>query len=203
MSHVASHARVRSRRRGYGTILGLFAVLLAIVIVYPLLTGGVRRNGLPLSNATIIREQAAAKHLDPALIAGVIYTESKFEPRPSSAGAQGLMQILPETAYYLAHLSGGRRFTASDLATPQVNVAYGSYYLRYLLDHYGNDEMLALAAYNGGLTNVDRWVAKAREEGRAMTIGAIPFPETREYVQRVMSAQQAYRETYPRELGLG
>ena len=203
MSHVASHARVRSRRRGYGTILGLCAVLLGILIVYPLLTGGVRRNGLPLSNATVIREQAAAKHLDPALIAGVIYTESKFEPRPSSAGAQGLMQILPETAYYLAHLSGGRRFTASDLATPEINVAYGSYYLRYLLDHYSNDERLALAAYNGGLTNVDRWVAKAREEGRALSIGAIPFPETREYVQRVMSAQQAYRETYPRELGLG
>jgi soluble lytic murein transglycosylase len=63
--------------------------------------------------------------------------------------------------------------------------------------------MLALAAYNGGLTNVDGWVAKARAEGRALTIDAIPFPETREYVQRVMSAQQAYRETYPRELGLG
>ena len=205
MSHVASHARVRSRRRrrGYGPILALGAMLLAIVVIYPLLTGGVHRNGLPLSDASIIREQAAAKHLDPALIAGVIYAESKFEPRPSSAGAQGLMQILPETAYYLAHLSGGRRFTASDLATPEINVAYGSYYLRYLLDHYGGDEMLALAAYNGGLTNVDRWVAKAHEEGHGLSVSAIPFPETREYVQRVMSAQQAYRETYPRELGLG
>ncbi|HXD54947.1 MAG TPA: lytic transglycosylase domain-containing protein [Solirubrobacteraceae bacterium] len=203
MSHVATHARVRSRRRrGYGPILALGAVLLAIVIVYPLLSGGVHRNGLPLSDASIIRKQAAAKHLDPALIAGVIYAESKFEPRPSSAGAQGLMQILPETAYYLAHLSGGRSFTASDLATPEINVAYGSYYLRYLLDHYGGDELLALAAYNGGLTNVDRWVAKAREDGHSLTVGAIPFPETREYVQRVMSAQQAYRETYPRELGL-
>ena len=205
MSHVASHARVRSRRRrrGYGPILALGAVLVAIVVVYPLLTGGVHRNGLPLSDASIIREQAAAKHLDPALIAGVIYAESKFEPRPSSAGAQGLMQILPETAYYLAHLSGGRRFTASDLATPEINVAYGSYYLRYLLNHYGGDEMLALAAYNGGLTNVDRWVANAREEGHSLSVSAIPFPETREYVQRVMSAQQAYRETYPHELGLG
>ena len=202
MSHVATQSRVRSRGRGYGPILALGALLLAIVIVYPLLTGGVHRNGLPLSDASIIREQANSKHLDPALIAGVIYAESKFEPRPSSAGAEGLMQILPETAYYLAHLSGGRRFTASDLATPEINVAYGSYYLRYLLDHYGNDEMLALAAYNGGITNVDEWVAKARREGRSLTVGAIPFPETREYVQRVMSAQQAYRETYPRELGL-
>ena len=112
------------------------------------------------------------------------------------------MQILPATAYYLAHLSGGRRFTASDLATPSINVAYGSYYLRYLLDHYDGDEMLAVAAYNGGLANVDRWVAQAKVAGTHLTAEEIPFPETREYVQRVLAAEQAYRSTYPRELGL-
>jgi len=203
MSHVATQARVgRRRSRGYGGILALAAALVAAVIVYPLLTGGVQRNGLPLSDTAIIREQAAEKHLDPALIAAVIYAESKFEPRPSSAGAQGLMQILPGTAYYIAHLSGGRTFTAADLATPAINVAYGSYYLRYLLDHYDGNEMLALAAYNGGLTNVDRWVAQAREAGESLTVAAIPFPETREYVQRVMSAQQEYRQTYARALGI-
>src|SRR5581483_3654659 len=138
MSHVASQTRVRSQRRPvHGGVLALFLALVVVVIAYALATGGVRRNSLPLSDTAIIREQAAAKHLDPALIAAVIYAESKFEPRPSSAGAQGLMQILPETAYYLARLSGGRAFTASDLATPAVNVAYGSYYLRYLLDRFG------------------------------------------------------------------
>ncbi len=155
-----------------------------------------------MSDASIIREQAADKHLDPALIAAVIYAESKFEPRTSSAGAEGLMQILPETAYYIAHLSGGRTFTAADLATPQINVAYGSYYLRYLLDHYSGNEMLAVAAYNGGLANVDRWVRHARAEGGSLTVAAIPFPETREYVQRVLGAQHEYRVTYARELGL-
>jgi soluble lytic murein transglycosylase len=203
MSHVATHARVSRRRRGNGWMLALAAALLVGAVVYPLLSGGVHRNGLPLTNASVIRRQASEKHLDPALIAGVIYAESKFEPRPSAAGAQGLMQILPETAYYIAHLSGGRTFTAADLATPEINVAYGSYYLRYLLDHYKGDEMLALAAYNGGLTNVDRWVAHARESGESLTIGAIPFPETREYVQRVQAAQRDYRSTYPHELGLG
>jgi soluble lytic murein transglycosylase len=161
-----------------------------------------RSGKLPLSHASIIREQAAAKRLDPALIAAVIYAESKFEPRPSSAGAQGLMQILPATAYYLAHLSGGTRFTAGDLATPRVNVAYGAYYLRYLLDHYAGNEMLAVAAYNGGLANVDRWLARASEAGRQLTAAAIPFPETREYVIRVLTAQRDYRATYPSELGL-
>jgi soluble lytic murein transglycosylase len=203
MSHVATGAHVTRPRRGTGWMLALAAALLVAVIVYPLLNNGVQRNALPLTDASIIREQAAAKHLDPALIAGVIYAESKFEPSTSSAGAEGLMQILPETAYYLAKLSGGRRFTAADLATPAINVAYGSYYLRYLLDHYNGDEMLAIAAYNGGLTNVDRWVARARESGESLTVGAIPFTETREYVQRVMNAQHEYRKTYPRELGIG
>ncbi len=203
MSHVATHARVRQprRRRGHGLLLAVATALVVGAVVYPMITG-VRSNRLPLADVAIIREQAAAKDLDPALIAGVIYAESKFEPRPSSAGAEGLMQILPETAYYLARLSGGRSFTAADLARPDVNVAYGSYYLRYLLDHYDGDEMLALAAYNGGLTNVDGWVAKAREEGRTLSVAAIPFPETREYVQRVMSAQRDYRESDARQLGL-
>jgi soluble lytic murein transglycosylase len=132
----------------------------------------------------------------------VIYAETKFDPRPSPAGAQGLMQILPSTAYFLAGLSGGRQFTASDLATPSINVAYGSYYLRYLLDHYGGDEMLAVAAYNAGISNVDEWLARARAAGTALGEGEIPFPQTREYVRRVLAAQRDYRTTYARVLGL-
>jgi soluble lytic murein transglycosylase len=189
------------RRRTLGTIsaVAVTALLVSLVAIEVHHASSVK---LPLSDASIIRKQAAAKHLDPALIAAVIYAESKFEPRPSSAGAQGLMQILPATAYYLAHLSGGSQFTASDLATPSVNVAYGSYYLRYLLDHYGGDEMLAVAAYNGGLANVDRWVAEAHSAGRSLTPETIPFPETREYVQRVLAAQQDYRAQHAQELGI-
>ena len=189
-------------QRALGTLAAIAAILVCGAVVISGLHQAASNSTLPLTDSSIIREQAAAKRLDPALIAAVIYAESKFEPRPSSAGAQGLMQILPATAYYLAHLSGGKRFTASDLATPRINVAYGSYYLRYLLDHYRGNEMLAVAAYNGGLANVDRWVARAIGSGRQLTVEDIPFPETREYVQRVLSAQQAYRATYPRELGL-
>ena len=149
--------------------IGRWLVLGGLVLCALLIAGAVRdltHRTLPLADAAIIRQQAAAKGLDPALIAAVIYAESKFEPHTSAAGAQGLMQILPATAEYLAQLSGGRTFTISDLAEPSVNVAYGSYYLRYLLDHYGGNEMLAVAAYNGGLTNVDRWVAQAQAAGR-------------------------------------
>ena len=159
-------------------------------------------SGLPLADTAVIREQAAAKHLDPALIAAVIYAETKFDPRTSSAGALGLMQLLPETANFIARKSGGIRFTTADLATPAINVAYGSWYLRYLLDHYEGDEMLAVAAYNGGLANVDSWVAKARAEGHSLSVSDIPFPETQEYVRRVLAAQQEYRSAYSQELGL-
>ncbi len=188
------------RTLGGSAAITVVALILALVALG--LQQGARNTLLPLSNASIIRKQAAAKHLDPALIAAVIYAESKFEPRPSPAGAQGLMQILPATAYFLAHRSGGTAFTASDLATPRVNIAYGSYYLRYLLDHYSGNELLAVAAYNGGLGNVDSWVARAGAAGHELTADAIPFPETREYVSRVLSAQQAYRARYAHELGI-
>jgi soluble lytic murein transglycosylase len=189
-------------RRLFGTITAVVVVALVAGVVATMLHSAARNLALPLSDASIIRKQATEKRLDPALIAAVIYAETKFDPRTSSAGAEGLMQILPATAYYLAHLSGGITFTASDLADPSVNVAYGSYYLRYLLDHYSGNEMLAVAAYNGGLTNVDKWVAHAEAAGHQLGVQEIPFPQTREYVQRVLDAERAYRETYPAQLGL-
>jgi soluble lytic murein transglycosylase len=183
-------------------LVGAVLAALCVALILSEVDHAVRDRGLPLSETSVIRQQAAEKHLDPALIAAVIFAETKFDPRPSSAGAEGLMQILPDTAYFIAHLSGGSRFTAADLATPQINVAYGSYYLRYLLNHYDGNEMLAVAAYNAGLANVDSWVAQAGAAGRPLTVAAIPFPETRAYVQRVLEAQRDYRATYPRELGL-
>ncbi len=194
--------RIFPLRGRCGTLAAVAAMALFVGVVASMLQHTARNLALPLSDASIIREQAADKRLDPALIAAVIYAETRFDPRPSPAGAQGLMQILPTTAYFLAHLSGGYRFTAGDLATPRINLAYGSYYLRYLLDHYDSNEMLAIAAYNGGLTNVDRWVATAHRAGRRLAVGEIPFAQTREYVRRVLDAQRAYRATYPRQLGL-
>jgi soluble lytic murein transglycosylase len=190
----------RRRRRTLGA-LAAAALVVVVAVTVTHLNNAVNELTLPLSNASVIREQARAKRLDPALIAAVIYAETKFEPRTSSAGAEGLMQIEPETAEFLAKLSGGYSFTTSDLGTPKVNVAYGSYYLRYLLDHYEGNEMLAVAAYNAGLANVDKWVAKARAEGGELTVAKIPFSQTRAYVQRVLEAQKEYRATYPKQLG--
>ena len=196
----------RRRRRRRLRLLRLVGILVAggvgLVLVLPSLRGAIRRLELPLEHADIIRQQASDDRLDPALIAAVIYAETKFDPRTSSAGAEGLMQILPSTAVFLAHRSGATTFTTADLATPQVNIAYGSYYLRYLLDEYDGNETLALAAYNGGEANVDRWVAAAHAAGRPFGLAAIAFPETRDYVAKVEQAESEYRADYPSELGL-
>ena len=158
---------------------------------------------LPLRHEDIIRQQARDKHVDPALVAAVIYAESHFRDQTSSAGARGLMQITPATAHAIATRSGGTQFEEGDLASPQINIAYGTYYLRLLLDKYGGSEVLALAAYNAGQSNVDHWLAQARGSGqRFSATGHIPFPETRAYVDRVLQAKKDYRSTYPRELGL-
>ncbi len=175
--------------------------VVAAVLAMPLARKAVTELGLPLRYQDIIRQQAGRKHLDPALVAAVIYAETKFDPRPSSAGAEGLMQILPQTAEFLAHRSGATTFTTADLATPQVNISYGSYYLRYLLDEYGGSKILAIAAYNGGEANVNRWIMAAHARGRRLEIGDIPFPETQAYVRKVLQAQKDYRRTYASQLG--
>jgi len=126
----------------------------------------------------------------------VIYAETKFDARTSPTGALGLMQIEPATAEFLAHRSGGTGFRIADLAEPAINIRYGSYYLRYLLDQYGGNETLALAAYNGGQTNVEHWLARAHEARVRFTVASIPFPQTRAYVVRVEHAQRSYAAQY-------
>jgi soluble lytic murein transglycosylase len=196
----ANRRRSAARRR-WLLLIAVGLTALAVVLAMPLFRKAVNDLSLPLGYPDVIRQQAADKHLDPALIAAVIYAETKFDPRSSSAGAQGLMQIMPQTAAFLAHRSGATTFTTADLDTPEVNIAYGSYYLRFLLQHYGGNSVLALAAYNGGEANVDRWAADAHARGQPLTINQIPFPETRAYVVKVLKAQRDYRRTYASQLG--
>jgi soluble lytic murein transglycosylase len=162
----------------------------------------VREITLPLRHDDIIRQQASDKRLDPGLIAAVIYEESRFRDQTSHAGARGLMQITPETADFIARRSGGVRFRHADLATPQINIAYGAWFLRYLIDHYEGNETLAIAAYNAGQTNVDGWVERAGGPEGFDTARHIPFPETRAYVANVQERRAEYREHYADDLGL-
>lgn len=145
----------------------------------------------PLRYEGIVRGHAENYRLDAALLAAVIYQESRFRAdAKSAAGAIGLMQLTPETAQGIATRTGGARFELADLYDPELNVRYGSWYLRHLLDKY-EDERLALAAYNAGQGNVDRW----RREGKE-----IQFPETRHYVARVLELKEIYARAYADEL---
>jgi soluble lytic murein transglycosylase len=146
----------------------------------------------PLSYEQIVRGHARNYQLEPALLAAVIYQESKFDAEArSDAGAVGLMQLQPETAKGIALRTGGSKFRVDDLTDPEINVRYGSWYLRHLLDKYG-DEELALAAFNAGQGNVDSW----RRQGKG-----IAFAETRHYVDRVQELKGIYRHAYASELG--
>ena len=211
-AHMSSHAarhrvaprppRARIRRRRLAAVSAAVVLgALCAAVVSGLGSDVAKELTLPLRHDDIIRQQAREKNLDPALIAAVIYEESRFRDQTSHAGARGLMQITPGTARFIARRSGGIRFVENDLAVPQINISYGSFYLRYLLDRYGGDRTLAVAAYNAGLTNVDRWV---RQAGGADGFDAghdIPFPETRGYVRDVLERREQYRHNYARELG--
>ncbi len=193
-------------------------VLFGVVLVAALIAIGIWRFDLgdkfeeltlPLEHEDIIRREADdddVAHVlggdielppaDPALIAAVIFEESKFSDQTSSQGARGLMQITPATADTIEKLSGGETFVYEDLADPELNIRYGTYYLRYLLDKYDGDEAAALAAYNAGEGNADEW------GGADLDPDEIPFPETRDYVNDVLDKREAYAEKYASELGL-
>jgi soluble lytic murein transglycosylase len=184
-------------------LVGLTAVLVAAAaVLVPMLDRALREVTLPLRHEDIIRQQSRDKDLDPALVAAVIFAESKFRDQTSSTGAKGLMQIQPETAKFIAERSGGTKFELDDLGTPQINIQYGTYYLRYLMDRYDDNVVLAVAAYNAGETNVAEWLERSRHSDRQFNIDDIPFPETRHYVRRVLDAEHDYRREYSSELGL-
>ena len=167
------------------TVVGVLAV--AFGTIHFTRPGWYDRLWYPLRYGEIVRGHAQNYRLDPALLAAVIYQESKFKTNAKSdRGAIGLMQLLPATAKGIAARTGGSKFQVADLYDPEINVRYGSWYLRHLLDKYGS-ERVALAAYNAGQANVDSW----RKRG----IG-IQFEETRDFVDRVEELKEIYRNAY-------
>ncbi|HWE81865.1 MAG TPA: lytic transglycosylase domain-containing protein [Gaiellaceae bacterium] len=171
----------------------IVVVGLAVTALYVIRTSPpwFERIRYPLHYSAIVRERAKAEKLDPALLAAVIYQESKFRPgAKSSQGAIGLMQLTPSTARGIALRTGGTAFHVSDLTNPAINIRYGTWYLHDLFAKYGS-LTLVLAAYNAGQGNVDQW----RRAGEG-----IQFAETRAYVSRVEHLQRVYRKAWGAEL---
>ena len=204
-------AAARTARLRRYLLIGAVALIAAVAIgIWRFdLDETIEELTLPLEYASVIRQEAADPDLaqtlagdielpptDPALIAAVIYQESRFSDQTSSQGARGLMQITPDTADTIENLSGGETFVYEDLANPELNIKYGTFYLRYLLDKYAGDEAAALAAYNAGEGNADRW------GGADLKPSDITFPETQSYVVEVLEKREAYADKYADELGL-
>ncbi len=201
---MSTRARARPqarRRRSRWPIFAGVVVLLGLIAGVLVINGTVHKAidefTLPLDHEDIIRQQADEKGVDAALIAAVIDTESKFSDATSSAGARGLMQITPEAAQFIEKQSGGSTFKLSDLSDPEINIRYGTFLLKELIERYDGDVAAALAAYNAGPGNADEW------GGAGLSVEEIPFPETRAYVELVLERQKEYREKYASELGYG
>jgi soluble lytic murein transglycosylase len=180
------------RRRG----MLLLMVLVAILAILPFalrVPDALMRTIYPLRYEETIRKPTDKHDLEPAFVAAVIYTESRFRPDVRShKQAYGLMQLLPQSAHYIQRKSGIK----GDFRDPKVNIRLGTWFLGYLNDRYDGDERLMLAAYNSGEGSVDAWVS---DEGFDIEKD-IPYKETREYVDKALEAQKIYEELYGRDL---
>ena len=147
------------------------------------------------------------------MVAAVIQAESRYnKDARSRKGALGLMQLMPETAKWALPQMGYSEAAEQFLDDPALNIEVGTWYLRWLLNYYGERWPVVIAAYNAGQGAVDRWLREGRWDGRATTLEQIPYPETRRYVRKVLFYYQKYRHIYrdqirhpnvPAQLGKG
>ena len=183
-----------------GVIIFLGIVLTTLVLVF---TGAlsslkttINSAMYPLKYKEAVLESCEKYDMDPAFVCAVIHTESKFDANASSsAGAMGLMQLMPETFEYLAGKKG--EDVPKDITDPQTNIDYGVFYLRYLLDTYEYDDVYtAAAAYNAGPGKVSQWLQNSEYSADGKTLHTIPFEETEEYIERIKDASKMYQSLY-------
>ena len=198
LRRVRAARRRRQRRR---TLLTIFASALVVLIALGAwaLFGRDRIDfsRYPMTYAPEIRAAAAEFSLDPAYVASVVLAESSFDAEAvSSVGAIGLMQIMPDTGEWIAGKLEDEPFDVQRLYQPEVNLRYGCWYLRFLLDRYDGDTYTASTAYHQGQGRVDQWLEDPEysEDGRTLT--AISSAVTDTYVNRIMESYAHYQELY-------
>lgn len=149
----------------------------------------------PVEYAALIHKYADENGLDPNLVVAMIKVESDFDPEAvSPMDARGLMQILPETAQWIAD-EFEEPYNEENLFDPEQNIRYGTYYLKYLIEHFGNQDV-AIAAYNGGMGNVRNWLDDDTISHEGERLEDIPIDETREYVVKVNTNMEMYDRLY-------
>lgn len=190
--------RTRSRRFGRWyrvvplVLVGIVVVACAILAATP--TTLARRTLYPVSHARDIQTSAERHGVDPLLVAAVIKCESGWdENAQSSAGALGLMQVMPQTSSELAHMGlvDSDTYDPTNLLDPATNIEYGTAYLAFLQENLSSTDEV-IAAYNAGMGKVEEWLAQPGELADNIT-----YTETREYLRRVNEAYQGYRDSYP------
>lgn len=192
------HSTKSEKKRHPGRIIAILILIVAgIGVLWYLNSDLWERSRYPLSYTEIIRENASRYDLDPYRVAAVIRTESGFDPEAvSGAGAMGLMQIMPETGEWIADKLDMENFQLNTLFDPAVNIEIGCWYLDFLADRFDDPELIA-AAYNAGHGRVAQWLGDDTVSADGEHIETIPFPETRDYVERISEAYDAYRRLYP------
>lgn len=173
-------------------VLSVFAWQLSLLL---------EKRAYKLQYGAEIKQYSRAFHVDPYLVAAVIHCESSNRHKAvSRAGAKGLMQIMPDTGFWIAEKLGEEDFKEDELFEPSVNIRFGCWYLKYLLDSFSGNMKTAAAAYNAGPGNVRKWL---NDENYSMggELGSIPFRETAQYVERVQRAYDKYKKLYANELG--
>lgn len=200
MSDTADTPRMTKKQKTTLIVLSMVMIclILASLMVF-LVIPGVMRSHFQLKYVELIRTYSEEYDLDPAFVAGVIYTESKFrENAVSRAGARGLMQIMPQTGAEIAEALG-EPYDPDHLFDPDTSIRYGCYYLRQQLDRFDQNAAVALAAYNAGPNKAAQWLSEYGLDSKGR-IAYIPYEETRNYVNRVFQAQENYANLYPNEL---
>lgn len=153
----------------------------------------------PLAYSSLVARSARKYHVDPLLVFSVIREESHFNPGASSrVSARGLMQLMPKTAAWIAQMMKWGMYNDELLSNPSDNIEFGTYYLAYLKQSLGGGEDAlpwVLAAYNGGIGNVKRWLS-LKQTSKGPDTDAIEFKETRDYIMKVTSSLKNYRRLY-------
>ncbi len=151
----------------------------------------------PLPHQELIFSEAREHDVDPYLVFAIIRAESKYQNAAESAvGAKGLMQIMPETAYWIAEQNGIEDFKLEDLHRPEVNISFGCWYLHSLIKEFKGNVPLTVASYNAGRGKVQEWLVGETWNGDPNEIDQIPFPETRQYLKNVLKNYEAYQAIY-------
>lgn len=195
------HRRARRGTSWWRVLLAL-GLLAGVAFLPPVLL----KQAYPLRYWAEVEGFSRESGLDPLLVASVIRVESGFEPSArSSKGAVGLMQVMPDTGRWVAGQLGVPDAATLDLARlsdPGLNIRLGTWYLGYLVREFGGNIVAALAAYNAGKSNVEEWMSAQDWSPRPDQVGDIPFPETRDFVRKVLATRSWYGRLYGRRAAL-